>query len=1177
MNFTPREIDIIACLLSGAPYKTITHILSINEKTIETHKYNIMRKLECTSKEDLRNFVEKSDQFLIIEQHYLNLLLEADFKKCLQAISGLKNKNSHACMIIYAHKQENKALFVDQFEKYLNLVGIKTYRQALEEGKLFTLYDKEDDSQFIEHIFYVTSENLISGLCAGDKEANQEISLLTKQALERPGSVVFLLQEKEILSDIPYEIPNISYVDFKEPKAYYLSLFELLKKILPQIDLEKTISEFRIQYEIIHNNAESYYSYVKLEKNSPSHKKRSENRVKTFLIRKKKTIFLSAVASLGVISAFLLAFNGDEVKKDNKNQRESTIHYNLSVPTDNSLLMRPYFMAQIEESLKENRSIQTVALVGIGGAGKTTLARQYAQSQKSSVVWEINAETKESLRNSFENLAYALARTEEQKKILKEIEEIKDAQERGEKVFLFATEMLRAYSGWLLLYDNIEKFADIQKYFPYNPDVWGQGKVIVTTRDNNIVSNNYVDKYLYIDELSPQEKLALFVKIMSNGNKNISTSVEKQQAEKFLADLPPFPLDISVAGHYLRMTNVKYEQYLEYLKENNNAFAEIQENVLKEASDYTKSRYSIITLSLKQLLEAHKDFADLLLIISLLDSQNIPKDLLDAYKGSVIVDNFIYHLKKYSLITHEIGSTNLTSNFSIHRSTQEISLTYLTKTLGLRKESPLLQVISSRLESYLDQLIDKEDFSKRKLLVPHYEKFLNYSNLLSSAVKGVIEGKLGYLYYSLGDYNKAKSKLEEGLNNLRTTPLENSSTFAKILVYLAYSYWDLGHYVKAKTVTEQALQKFKIYAPDNKAEIARALGLQGILCAELDDYEKARKLLEESLAIYKKYVPDKYAGIADVLIYLGVANRYLGDYKKAKILFEQGLKLYTKYLPQNYVAIGWAFANLGNVESDLGFYEKAEFNFEKGLRIYQNYLSGHQVEIARFLARLGKLYNELGYYEKAENYFKESLTIYKKYLPQNHVAVAWALAYLSMVNRGLGHLKQAKSLIEESLLIYKQHLADDCIEVARALTFYANIYRDLGDYNNAKSLLQKSFSSYEKVYGIEHINTARILRDLGAVYCAQGETKIAEDLLKKALKIFKQEKHPESYLSLEYLAELYLQKSLQSLNKKDVPQSQEYKTQAIKYLRQALVIVKTHFPEDSLHIVKIQKKLKLLV
>jgi len=235
------------------------------------------------------------------------------------------------------------------------------------------------------------------------------------------------------------------------------------------------------------------------------------------------------------------------------------------------------------------------------------------------------------------------------------------------------------------------------------------------------------------------------------------------------------------------------------------------------------------------------------------------------------------------------------------------------------------------------------------------------------------------------------------------------------------------------------------------------------------------------------------------------------------------------------------------------------------------------VEIARFLARLGKLYNELGYYEKAENYFKESLTIYKKYLPQNHVAVAWALAYLSMVNRGLGHLKQAKSLIEESLLIYKQHLADDCIEVARALTFYANIYRDLGDYNNAKSLLQKSFSSYEKVYGIEHINTARILRDLGAVYCAQGETKIAEDLLKKALKIFKQEKHPESYLSLEYLAELYLQKSLQSLNKKDVPQSQEYKTQAIKYLRQALVIVKTHFPEDSLHIVKIQKKLKLLV
>lgn len=68
VKFTPREIDIIACLLSAKGLKTIALFLSIEEKTIETHKYNIMRKLECntielndkTTKQDIRQYLDQS-------------------------------------------------------------------------------------------------------------------------------------------------------------------------------------------------------------------------------------------------------------------------------------------------------------------------------------------------------------------------------------------------------------------------------------------------------------------------------------------------------------------------------------------------------------------------------------------------------------------------------------------------------------------------------------------------------------------------------------------------------------------------------------------------------------------------------------------------------------------------------------------------------------------------------------------------------------------------------------------------------------------------------------------------------------------------------------------------------------------------------------------------------------
>src|SRR6266446_6112959 len=74
VRFTPREVDIIACLLSGKGTKTVAQFLSIEEKTVETHKYNIMRKLECNSKEGIIDFVEKSNEFSTLKQHYLHLL-----------------------------------------------------------------------------------------------------------------------------------------------------------------------------------------------------------------------------------------------------------------------------------------------------------------------------------------------------------------------------------------------------------------------------------------------------------------------------------------------------------------------------------------------------------------------------------------------------------------------------------------------------------------------------------------------------------------------------------------------------------------------------------------------------------------------------------------------------------------------------------------------------------------------------------------------------------------------------------------------------------------------------------------------------------------------------------------------------------------------------------------------
>jgi hypothetical protein len=120
----------------------------------------------------------------------------------------------------------------------------------------------------------------------------------------------------------------------------------------------------------------------------------------------------------------------------------------------------------------------------------------------------------------------------------------------------------------------------------------------------------------------------------------------------------------------------------------------------------------------------------------------------------VKTNNFLYHLNKYSFITNQ-SSTHLIPVFSIHRSTQELSLTYLAKILSLEKDSRLLISFAHTLENYIADAIDKEDFLRMKLLVTHCETFLSHHDVLEDKIRTPVSGALGCIYYYLSHNSKA--------------------------------------------------------------------------------------------------------------------------------------------------------------------------------------------------------------------------------------------------------------------------------------------------------------------------------------------------------------------------------------------------------------------------------------
>lgn len=1110
IRFTPREIDILVCLLNAKSTKKIASFLSIEPKTVRNHIHNIMMKLECNSRDSIIDFIEKSEEKLpLLKEHYTNLMIKVSFEQSLKEIAKIKRDVTFSCKIIYWTENGFNDSFVRNIQTHLKLAGFNVSLELRKSTPIFfeLLSEPSKDTYKIYVLPKALIENLQTPIALSKAPSNYCLFL----CLDSPTDADFF--NKEL---------SLPFLDLSRQENYFFALFALLKKIYPDCNVDKITTTFKDKYDKKNEDTSQTFSQPSLNK----------TKQKNFSFYQSWTFFLSISIFIALVGIGLSVFDWNQTNKE-----ESSFRSDLMIPVESVFLNRPDLISQIDNAFKKSKEIQSVALVGIGGSGKTTLARQYAHQQKASVIWEINAETKGSLMESFANLAYALSKTEEDKKLLRDLAELKSPSEREKKIIEFIKAQLKLHSNWFLIYDNVEKFEDIQKFFPLDAKTWGLGKVILTTRDSNLQNNKYINHTLKIGELDENQKLSLLTKIMNQGTKNPFTSAQILEAKEFLEKIPPFPLDISTAAYYLKVTHISYKEYLENLENYHQDFAKIQEHLLKEAGSYINTRYGVISFSLEQLIKDHQDFGPLLLFVSLLDSQNIPIALLKTYKSDVVVDNFIYHLKKYSLITNDFSASSVPT-FSIHRSTQDISLAYLTEFLKLNKDSQFSKEIAYALDDYLDKIVDQENFPQMQAMIQHIEKLLDYPNVLTAFSKGLLESKLGSVYY-FSKNEKYKYIVENSLNILETNNTKNMTSedilkLARSLLHIGAIYTELRHDKKAKEVLEKAVYLYRTGGPRNYTELSRALPYLGNVHRKLGNYEKARNLFEESLQLQTQYGANK-KHMARTLAYLGSTYRGLGSYQKAIDTLKESLAFYKKHCSDDHFRVGWILIQLGNVYRDLGEPQKAKEFLEKGFHIFQKYLSNKHINIGLTLAYLGNCYRELGEYEDSRHYLEQSLKIYQQNVDSQHTKMGWLLFHLASTYKALGQHEEAQKLFEDVLKIYAKDCGEDNIERARLLGTMAKIYLE-------KELLNE-----------------------------------AEESVKESLRILQSYHHVEAYIALNTLGEVLLKKSAQLFSAKKTQESQLLKAQAIGKFKEASKITKKYFPEESPSIQKTENRIKEII
>jgi hypothetical protein len=251
-------------------------------------------------------------------------------------------------------------------------------------------------------------------------------------------------------------------------------------------------------------------------------------------------------------------------------------------------------------------------ICGTGGIGKTATAIEYDHRYENaySYIFWIQAETHVGTADTFSLIATVLGLApdgEEQKQLI----------ELGRE-FLEQTE-----KRWLLIFDNVEKWTDIEAYIPVNMPAT-QGSVLITTRFTDLEPTPIPTNYFRINlkEMTPDELQSLLIQSLQPSLKHEKVRFHPEwKTAGEIASLAGLPLAISQIVGYVKTSGCTLAEFLEL-------WNEWWKNSVSSRPIGASSNAALEAIWDIGLNELGKDGLKLLKILAFVDSDGIQKELL---------------------------------------------------------------------------------------------------------------------------------------------------------------------------------------------------------------------------------------------------------------------------------------------------------------------------------------------------------------------------------------------------------------------------------------------------------------------------------------------------------------------------------------------------------------------
>jgi tetratricopeptide (TPR) repeat protein len=724
---------------------------------------------------------------------------------------------------------------------------------------------------------------------------------------------------------------------------------------------------------------------------------------------------------------------------------------NIPVRMPEHFLGRDDALAAIDEGLKRYKGrIAVVALHGLRGVGKTTLAAAYADRHRAEyrATWWIRAQTPEGMRADLValglRLGWVAADAAEDAALARVLERLAN---EGQ--------------GILLIYDNALDAASLRPFLPKG----GEARVLVT-------SNTHAWRGL----ASPVE-IRLWPKEIGADYFLARTGREERDAAEQLSDaLGGLPLAHEQAAAYCERLSVSLSDYLK-------RFSAQPERLLDDARHAPADYHDGLTvaktfgLAIAEAAKLHPAAGALLAHAAILPPEPIPLFLFrdghealdEPLKSGLAADGFdeaLAALASFALIerqsvTDERDPAILTECFRLHRLVRQVADANDSGRSGRAKA-----LIRALKHIYPPDAFDQpQQWSRCRRMRPIIFGFVETE---TDDISGV-ELDLASLLHSVGSLD----------------------------LYL------LAANERTRVLIERALSiREKLLGPEHPDVATNLNSLGGVLLRVGGDLPAARAHFERALAIREKVLGPDHQYTAASLGNLATATMHLGDLSGARPLYERALALQERVLGADHPDTATVVHNLAGLLYVMGDYTASRATYERALAIRDKMLGPDHPATTTTIHNLARLLHAVGDLAAARRMAERAVETYERTLGPAHPQTSVALSTLGLVLAALGDRAEARRHFERALAIDEAEAGADGIQTSLSLSNLGRVLMEADDFDGARPLLERAMAIREKVLGPHHHDTASAVNDLGELFERKRDFAAALPLFERALAIF---------------------------------------------------------------------------